>query len=910
MKRMRYIHVVVLTVLGALAAACTSDERDLAESFAQQTPMRISISQGNMSVGRTTRGYTSTTAYDGAYTFGGTEKVKIGLARTAEAELWKTYTASNTGALSISPETDQYYWRSQSDAVTLRAWSYGTADEPAAIIADGTYAGCLSFTIPTDQSGTDDKELLYAPAADYNYAANATSGINLDFYHQMSRVVINVKRDNTSDAYTNIAATSIPAVTIGDGSTTTIPQTGYLTLPTGEDASHMIGTWSGQTTETAAIRPKHWETPTASYEHTYSAVLIPGDYNGKLITVPTAQGSFYYTPTSTLTLQPGKQYTFNIELRNQQLIVTSSITNWGATVSDTKQGNIPIDIRRNPLWYVAEYNMTNPHTTTWLTMGTDITQGYFYIHPDAMQLFSTGNANGESTYYNGYKHIANAPEGTTWHLPIQAELWSIVPGHNEANPYHNIFQFVSSENTTVLKEYNVAEKPVWGYNDATKAGISEVSYFVYENDGLIYAVRFLGTPYCSIWKYAKSGGFTNSDYGRITITSKMLSEIVTKDNVATKYGTAVACAAEFDGLTFDHGDDIANAASQRVYYMHGLRYGSSGTVANQLWGNNGPHWSATHVDASHTWNLHLGDGYANVYNASETNTAGMNVRMFRDSYTAASPSRAVTTVENIMAGVGADFAVGDVVCQDGSIFRYNSTYGTAAAQASAEGRNPIGVIVYKCAASPTETDYKVTEGMGHALVMGIDDISTGDTWAGSTSATGMMDESYGNPDLFPNLTGGVEPDDYKGLVKTNVLANHLCDAGHSHPAFEKIKTWREQSYNQVQFNATDWFVPSISQWIQSLKAIVASQGHTYTFANGWSGDAQNALDLETVICTKAGGIFGIDSKQYHTCSENTYYDPYYYAMKITISSAAGNGIHYGNYEKTRSTLKLRPFFAF
>ncbi len=897
MKRMRYIHVVVLTVLGALAAACTSDERDLAESFAQQTPMRISISQGNMSVGRTTRGYTSTTAYDGAYTFGGTEKVKIGLARTAEAELWKTYTASNTGALSISPETDQYYWRSQSDAVTLRAWSYGTADEPAAIIADGTYAGCLSFTIPTDQSGTDDKELLYAPAADYNYAANATSGINLDFYHQMSRVVINVKRDNTSDAYTNIAATSIPAVTIGDGSTTTIPQTGYLTLPTGEDASHMIGTWSGQTTETAAIRPKHWETPTASYEHTYSAVLIPGDYNGKLITVPTAQGSFYYTPTSTLTLQPGKQYTFNIELRNQQLIVTSSITNWGATVSDTKQGNIPIDIRRNPLWYVAENNVKSYNkgykTVTLETDPATAGSSYTYSYSDAVGLFG---ANHSSASYDGYLN-GDITDGTTsfhYHLPTQMEWLGIIPSASEAS----IFSASNPTPNTIITE----PACTFGYNDDTRYGNGNSSnpntpvgneYKSYWDDystaNVRYAIRFIGTNYCSVWKY-------QWDTDKLIVSSHLITTLNESDDLATVLASLPSKPDSY------WSNDEAKGVVQRIFYAAGYCSTGSGT-ANLNQSVRGYFWSTTTGKA-------FGFTSGSVVFYSKDNQYGFSVRPFRNTSTYTQPSKAKTTVEAILAGVSDDYQVGDVVCQDGSIFRYNSTYGTAAAQASAEGRNPIGVIVYKCAASPTETDYKVTEGMGHALVMGIDDISTGDTWAGSTSATGMMDESYGNPDLFPNLTGGVEPDDYKGLVKTNVLANHLCDAGHSHPAFEKIKTWREQSYNQVQFNATDWFVPSISQWIQSLKAIVASQGHTYTFANGWSGDAQNALDLETVICTKAGGIFGIDSKQYHTCSENTYYAPYYYAMKITISSAAGNGIHYGNYEKTRNTLKLRPFFAF
>lgn len=110
----------------------------------------------------------------------------------------------------------------------------------------------------------------------------------------------------------------------------------------------------------------------------------------------------------------------------------------------------------------------------------------------------------------------------------------------------------------------------------------------------------------------------------------MLNDDITKDNVATLFGTATACAAEFDGLTFVNGNDVYKAAAKRVFYMRGTRTSAgSGSSANSNEGNNGTFVTSTQVNDTYFWDLHMGNGYLNIY-SNVQKTTGMSVRMFLD----------------------------------------------------------------------------------------------------------------------------------------------------------------------------------------------------------------------------------------------------------------------------------------
>ena len=355
---MRYLHVAMMTALVALGAACTADNEPAGREICEN--MQMSVATGGMSVNRGgTRGYTSSAAING-YTFTSGQKVKIavtgvsGSSRSTTAEETKAYAVSNTSTGQLGISSAPFFWMNTAENISVRAWSYGTTDTPADIPTTGANAGKLDFTIRTDQSAaTDDYELLYGPAASYGYSTHR-AGFGIDLYHQLARVIINLKRDNTSDA--------ISSVTIGDGTTANLPTTGTFTVPT----TGNVGTWASQTTNVSTITPRAITPAVSGYEYTYTAILMPGTYaqGTKLIKIVTAQGSLYYTLASALTMAPGQQYTFNVGVRNQQITVTSTVSNWGSTVADaTPQGNLPIDIRRNPLWWVAQYNLAEGKTS-------------------------------------------------------------------------------------------------------------------------------------------------------------------------------------------------------------------------------------------------------------------------------------------------------------------------------------------------------------------------------------------------------------------------------------------------------------------------------------------------------------------------------------------------------------------
>lgn len=867
MKRRRYIHAVALTVLVALTAACTSDERELANTDFNE-PINIAVSSGEITASAVTRGHTSTTAHDGGYTFASTDKVKVGLKRGTAAEELKTYNISSTGALTT---TNQFNWSGSSDAVTIRAYSYGYSSDPDDPEVDAPNIGRLEFTLEASQNDyTDDLELLYAPAATFDYATYHSTGVTLNLYHQLSRVVINVKRDKTDDAYDEIGSSTVPNVKIGDG-TQTFPHKAYLEVPV---LPATQGTWYNPVDDDEQIEPKYWTTPTTGYEHTFSAVLIPGDYsNKKLIYIKTASGEYYYTPTS-LTLLPGKQYTFNIGVRNQKIDVTTTISNW-ETVNSTPTYNIAPDIRRNPLWYVAQYNMAQDK------------RSFVAAHSTASQYVFT---------YDD----AQDPNIPGYHQPTRDELVSIIPSNVTTGDGTNIFQLLPGSFPYEFSEI--------ACNIGGTSVPASTSVFHKATASDFYAVRFINTPYASAWHYK----WVTSPCTGLLIESYLLYDVTTLDkakevlNLLSSAGIFTSTAEDASAnQTPESTVTTSNSLVQRFIPACGINSSGSG-AANNSTGSYMLYRSSTKDGGTNNFIWYCRDGH--LFTRSDNNlTQGYSVRLFKDNYTTTG-TKAVNTVDNIQAGISDDYAVGDVVCKDGSIFRYNSTDGTAAAQAKAEGRMPIGVIVYKCAATPTLTDMAVTENMGHALVMGIEDISTGDTWAGSTTATGFTDESYGTPELFPNVDLDGTAADYRGLEKTNVLANHLCNASHSHPAFEHVKSWREQAANQLQFTATDWFVASGSQWTQALMAIVASEGHTYTPGTTWTYDTQHTLDVISVISSKAGGFIETSTGRYITSSDNKYYSPNYHYVKISITDA--NGFHFGNATKVQTDLHLRPFFAF
>ena len=263
-----------------------------------------------------------------SYDFVANDLITIGIkapststtSRSKTTEDVKTYkvssTNTNTHVSSLeyngTPSTDEFLWLSTSEQILLRAWSSGTtsaATDPA------TYVTATPFVLTTNQA-SGYNEVLYSPQATYSHGSNGA--ISIPLYHQLARVMITITEDGGS--------TSAKTVTIGDG-TMLLPKTATFADP--NPASDHFGSW------TVANDNAEKETiiPFVETEKTkFSAVLIPKTYaaGGNFINIKIGDTeTFHYViPTGGITLEAGKQYNFNITVKNRAITFTVTVTAW------------------------------------------------------------------------------------------------------------------------------------------------------------------------------------------------------------------------------------------------------------------------------------------------------------------------------------------------------------------------------------------------------------------------------------------------------------------------------------------------------------------------------------------------------------------------------------------------------
>ena len=197
----------------------------------------------------------------------------------------------------VGNTTDAFYWKSQSETISLTAWSYGEGvdeqDKDKALDdPDGT-----EYKIEQNQKDNGYRELLYLPETTIPYS-EGKSGINLTMRHQLARVVITLTRKAADDNST------VSNITIGDG-TSLIPVSATF---------NKDETWKDVKKEAKTIKPK-----TETANSVYSAVLIPGTYPSgmRFVNVTMSDEKEYtYTLDKDIELTKGNQYNFTISLGN------------------------------------------------------------------------------------------------------------------------------------------------------------------------------------------------------------------------------------------------------------------------------------------------------------------------------------------------------------------------------------------------------------------------------------------------------------------------------------------------------------------------------------------------------------------------------------------------------------------
>jgi len=299
----------------------------------------------------------STTFNGQSYTLSGDERITIAMKRGSEAEVIKIYKVkdADTGALEYEKDADNnvtepFYWKSTTETVKLRAWSYGTSE---AYTSDPLTTPFTLNTIQTELAvGKDNyRELLYDKQRDYPYAANIT----LNLYHQLARITVELTHSDNEKAL-SIAANG---VTIGGG---VLPTSAQFVAPTSDSN---VGSWEDLQTNSGTVTAR---ADVANLK--YSAVVFPNTYSAgtKIVGVTTTAespfNSYAYTlPSGGEELEAGRQYSYKVNVRD--LVQVSSLT-----VSDIAA------VTYNGSAQTPEPTVTDPVSGKVLTKGTHYTLSY------------------------------------------------------------------------------------------------------------------------------------------------------------------------------------------------------------------------------------------------------------------------------------------------------------------------------------------------------------------------------------------------------------------------------------------------------------------------------------------------------------------------------------------------------
>lgn len=712
---------------------------------------------------------------------------------TAEASPYLTaWRLTADGAGGFSSQSSTPYYPNSSLAMT---YIHGNI-QPAIVDEKTELPATMSHTVKIDQRQAADyasSDLLYLNEA--SVSAQNTHAITLQ--HKLSKIAIVL----TSSEYSNDLLAKADVRICGIK-----PQIAITTADgTLADAT--------QGTQAATIRPYQSSASTPEFEAIIPCKQVKPD---KLITISLNGQTAQLNPTApadAAQFESGKKYTYTITVSQTAItFANSTITNWtdysGSTPISNVDSHNTIDIRRNPLWYVSKSNLNQDGTS--FSISQTSTQGYLYKWATAMALGYTASTD----TYNGYalpstpKAATNDLVGATWHIPTAMEWESITPSGNHDLILNSAAGLITEPACTF--GYNNDTKFGAGNtsNPATPTGTQYKSYWsTYEaSSDTHYAIRFLGTPYCSVWRYKLFDMGSKNTTARLEISSRLIDQINEDETARLEAMMTTITAADYDWTENENA-----GAVQRLFYAcgHSTSTEEVPSASTTYIGENGYYWSTTNnpTIATKAYRMYFRSGAIGIYYDNDK-TQAKSVRLFRDGYDYADPKTTIAdaTTSNI--------SVGDILCSDGSI------YDAANARYVINVKTPIGVIVHVGATGNSTYN--------RALVMAMKDANKGNTCAWKT-ANGTLDNSvqYTNSSNFTSEDGSI----------------YISSRNNSTwPAFQAAI-----SNNGIlaPSGTSGWFLPSAYQWnlmvnsmgsYTALRDCFASRGGTNILGaseNGW-----------------------------------------------------------------------------
>ncbi|WP_081911151.1 fimbrillin family protein [Prevotella sp. FD3004] len=806
--------IVALLLLGA----CTSYEERRAVS-----PMSIqltaSVAAETLSPGDATawsreawKELTSRRATRGLYetAIANGEKVYVwadkGSAGTyAFLKAW-TLTSDGSGGLTGSTK----YYPSDGDGLTFRAVHGNFSTAPA----EGTAIGTLTHTVLADQSATGNYEKSDLHYGEGSGSYETVGSAPLNFTHKLSKIEVNLTAgiglipSNVTNVTVKVRNVK-PSITIN-------PSTGAL------------GTASGTAT---TITARH------TGNGVFEAVIPPQAAPSGVLTI--TMGNVTVTvPNTVATFAENAKYIYNVKCDNK-------------------------DKRLNPLWYVAENNVKSyNYSTKVVTLETNPAaagSAQCYSWYDAMGYFSkTGSS--YDTYWAG--DITDGTTGFKYHLPTLKEWYSVLPVSDEV---FNSTDFQPSGGLV-----GSAPACIFGYSDDTKAGIADWSYWsTYTTANVRYALRFLGTPYCSAWKYE-----FNASTHVMTITAKLIDYLDKNDaTLGTKLAAYMNDASFWTSLNEDEG------ALKRQFYAAGWRYDNgsliSGAADSQL-NTFGIHWSTKeYTENSHSYVRRFSFGNGNLWVDKCIDTYyipnSFLVRLFRNE------GVGEARIDPGVALTSSSIKPGWVIVENGKAYPYGTL-------AQVHNHTVKAVVVYVGAAGSADASSSVYRG----LAISMKDTHVGIIWGPTGQDAGLTKRT--------TLSSAIS--DMTGISSTNTLVARYptgAAAGAYAPSFAS--------------GLSNWFLPGVGQWVKVLNTFgagITTSSNGGAFGSVTSGSVNisviNDLSSKLII---SGAERIVQHRNYWTTSENSINNV------VRVAFGGESGMIIDNFPtKTMDFLAVRAFIAF
>lgn len=299
----------------------------------------------------------------------------------------------------------------------------------------------------------------------------------------------------------------------------------------------------------------------------------------------------------------------------------------------------PFDPRMNPLWWLSEYNIAYGWNEFNKTSST--AQGYKYNYNSTInsKYSYTKVVNGTGSSYDGWydfpesSNTSRTVDGIIWHLGTLKEWLSIIPARSYSsnqNHLYNTYYFIAANTASPQASDIITEETcVFGYDTSTRNGITPLSYWSSTAGGRVrYAIRFIGTDYCSAWRY-EHFDVGNSTSNRFIVKSRLIDPISIDDvsSLAAEMIKMTGGDSNYwsdDNLTEDKG------GFTRVFYATGYTYSEEAAAYSNM---NGYSWTATDAtdqgESAKGWffEFHQNDVYMG-HDGGKTCT--FTIRLFRD----------------------------------------------------------------------------------------------------------------------------------------------------------------------------------------------------------------------------------------------------------------------------------------